>query len=159
MNKTMKVFGALILAVAVMFASQAQAATDMLQIKGSDTLINLVQRLAEEYMEDNPGSYVAVTGGGSGTGIAALLNGTTDIAATSRKIKDKEISLASQKGLEPTEIVVARDGIAVVVNPANPISELSIEQLEKIFTGAVNNWSAVGGKATRSAPWSRRTPP
>ena len=114
-------------------------------VKGSDTMVHLVSTWAEVFMKENPGLEVSVTGGGSGTGIAALLNGTTDICAASRKIKDKETKLAGQKGIIPREIVVARDGIAVVVNPANPVAELTIEQIGKIFTGATQRWDQVGG--------------
>ena len=96
-------------------------------------------------MQANPGIEVSVTGGGSGTGIAALLNGTTDICAASRKIKNKELLLAIDKAINPHEVVVARDGIAVVVNPANPVSELSMEQLARIFTGSSARWSSFGG--------------
>ena len=98
-------------------------------------------------MKENPGVEVSVTGGGSGTGIAALLNGTTDICAASRKIKDKETKLASQKGIAAKEVVVARDGIAVIVNPANPVVELTVEQIGKIFTGATPQWDQIGGQA------------
>ncbi len=98
-------------------------------------------------MEANPEFEVSVTGGGSGTGIAALLNGTTDICAASRRIKDKETALAEKNGIRANEIVVARDGIAVVVNPGNPVSELSVEQIGKIFTGATPRWDALGGHA------------
>ena len=116
-------------------------------IKGSDTMVHLVSTWAEVFMKENPDIEISVTGGGSGTGIAALLNGTTDICAASRKIKDKEIKLANQKGIAAKEIVVARDGIAVIVNPANPITELTVEQIGKIFTGATPQWDKVGGQA------------
>ena len=116
-------------------------------VKGSDTMVHLVSTWAEVFMKENSGIEVSVTGGGSGTGIAALLNGTTDICAASRKIKDKETTLASQKGIVPKEIVVARDGIAVIVNPANSVAELTVEQIGKIFTGATQRWDQVGGKA------------
>ena len=116
-------------------------------VKGSDTMVHLVSTWAEVFMKENTGLEVSVTGGGSGTGIAALLNGTTDICAASRKIKDKETTLASQKGIVPKEIVVARDGIAVIVNPANPVAELTVEQIGKIFTGATQRWDQVGGQA------------
>jgi phosphate transport system substrate-binding protein len=88
---------------------------------------------------------ISVTGGGSGTGIAALLNGTTDICIASRSIKSKEIKMAEEKGLHPNEIVTSRDGIAVVVNPGNPINKLTIEQIGKMYTGAYTNWSELGG--------------
>lgn len=114
-------------------------------IKGSDTMVHLVSSWAEAFMQQNPDIEVSVTGGGSGTGIAALLNGTTDICAASRKIKDKELELALQKGIHPHELAVARDGIAVVVHPDNPIKELTLEQLSRIFTGQSLRWSEVGG--------------
>jgi len=120
---------------------QAQSVT----IKGSDTMVHLASSWAEAFMKSNPKVEVAVTGGGSGTGIAALLNGTTDICAASRKMKQKEKDLAAQKGIKPVEVIVARDGIAVVVNPENPINELTLEQIRKIYTGAYNSWSQVGG--------------
>lgn len=116
-----------------------------IQLKGSDTMVNLGQAWAEKFMKENPSASVAVTGGGSGTGIAALLNGTTDIAECSRSIKEKEIATAEESGIEPLEHIVAFDGIAVVVHPSNPVSELTIEQLADIFTGRVTNWSELGG--------------
>ena len=114
-------------------------------IKGSDTMVHLVSNWAEAFMKQYPDAEVSVTGGGSGTGIAALLNGTTDICAASREIKEKEKKLAWQKNINPKEIAVARDGIAIVVNPNNPVSELSMEQLAKMFTGIYERWDQVGG--------------
>jgi len=114
-------------------------------IKGSDTMVHLVSNWAEAYMNQHPDTDISVTGGGSGTGIAALLNGTTDICMASRKIKDKEIKTAEEKGERPNEIIVARDGIAVVVNPENPIDALSIEQIGKMYIGAYTRWKQVGG--------------
>lgn len=117
-----------------------------LTIKGSDTMVHLASAWAEAYMEAHPEADISVTGGGSGTGIAALLNGTTDICIASRSIKAKEIKLAEEKGLSPNEIVTSRDGIAVVVNSENPVQELTIEQIGKIYTGAYTNWSQLGGE-------------
>ena len=117
-----------------------------IQIKGSDTMVNLAQAWAEKYMQENPGDFVAVTGGGSGTGLSSLISATCDIAMSSRNIKDKEITLAKQKGINPSEIKVALDGLAVVVNPANPVSKLTLDQLAGIFTGSISNWKEVGGK-------------
>ncbi|MDD4050377.1 MAG: phosphate ABC transporter substrate-binding protein [candidate division Zixibacteria bacterium] len=114
-------------------------------IKGSDTMVQLVSSWAEAFMNKYPEADISVTGGGSGTGIAALLNGTTDICSASRDMKEKEIADARAKGIEPTRNVVARDGIAVIVNPANPISELTQEQIAKIYTGAYTNWTQLGG--------------
>jgi len=119
--------------------------TGSITIKGSDTMVHLVSSWAEQFMNVNQGIEVSVTGGGSGTGIAALINGTTDICAASREIKPKELELAGEQGIEPVEYVVALDGIAVCVNPENPVSELSLEQLKKIYTGAYTNWSQVDG--------------
>jgi phosphate transport system substrate-binding protein len=116
-----------------------------LTIKGSDTMVHLASTWAEQFMKTNPETEISVTGGGSGTGIAALLNGTTDICAASRGMKQKEYDLARAKGMEPNEFVVARDGIAVVVNPQNPIAEISTEQLAQIFTGAYTRWNQLGG--------------
>jgi phosphate transport system substrate-binding protein len=114
-------------------------------IKGSDTMVHLVSNWAEAFMKQNPDIEVSVTGGGSGTGIAALLNGTTDICAASRKIKNTELQLALQKNIHPHEITVAKDGIVVVVHPDNPVNELTLEQLSKIFTDKSFRWSNVGG--------------
>ena len=116
-----------------------------IQIKGSDTMVNLGQAWAEEFMKANPKVSVAVTGGGSGTGIAALLSNTCDIAELSRELKSEEIAMAKEKGFEPKQITVALDGLAVVVHPANPLSQLTMDQLAAIFSGSVTNWKDVGG--------------
>ncbi|OGC03533.1 hypothetical protein A2276_01300 [candidate division WOR-1 bacterium RIFOXYA12_FULL_43_27] len=117
-----------------------------IQIKGSDTMVNLGQAWAEEFMKEYPAVPVAVTGGGSGTGIAALLSNSTDIAQCSRQIEPKEIALAKKKGINPKEFHVANDGIVVVVNPANKVNKLSTRQLSDIFNGKIKNWKEVGGK-------------
>ena len=126
-------------------SDQSDGGQRYITIKGSDTMVHLVSSCAEAFMEEQPDIEVSVTGGGSGTGIAALINGTTDICAASREIKEKEKRLAEQRGISPEEITVARDGIAVVVNLRNPASELSMEQLSEIFTGAYARWNQVGG--------------
>jgi phosphate transport system substrate-binding protein len=126
-----------------------------LQIKGSDTMVNLGQAWAEAFMKQNPAVSIAVTGGGSGTGITALFNNTCDIAEVSREMKDSEIKLAESKGFEPNKIVVALDGLAVVVNPANKISELTIDQLADIFTGKIKNWKELGGRDAKIVLLSR----
>ena len=117
-----------------------------IQLKGSDTMVNLGQAWAEAFMGKNPSALIAVTGGGSGTGIAALLNGTCDIAQSSREMSEKERGLGSQKGLNVQEVKVGIDALAVVVHPENPIRQLSIEQLSDIFTGKIKNWKDLGGK-------------
>ncbi len=121
------------------------AGTGYVTIKGSDTMVHLVSAWAEEFMKQNQDVEISVTGGGSGTGIAGLINGTTDICASSRKINAKEKELASAKGKVPVEISVALDGIAVIVHPQNPVDALSIGQLQGIFTGKITNWQEVGG--------------
>ncbi len=122
-----------------------KAPTRYLTIKGSDTMVHLVSTWAEEFMNIYPGAEISVTGGGSGTGIAALINKTTDICAASREIKKNEIELAQNNGVEPVEIAVARDAIVVVVHPDNPIDTLTIEQLGSFFSGEYESWSRVGG--------------
>ena len=152
MNTAKKTFMASIMAVSFAFSPVFMSGKDAgaqetqyVTIKGSDTMVHLVSAWAEAFMTAHPDVEISVTGGGSGTGFAALLNKTTDICAASRQIKDQELKLASEKNINPKEIVVARDGIAVVVNPANPLNSLSIEQLGKIYTGAYTNWKQVGG--------------
>lgn len=114
-------------------------------IKGSDTMVHLMSSLAESYMKKNPEAQVSVTGGGSGTGIAALLNGTTDICASSRDMQQKEKDQGKEKNIIVTEKIIAYDGLAVIVNPENPINELTMDQIKKIFTGAYKNWKELGG--------------
>ncbi|MCK9594850.1 MAG: phosphate ABC transporter substrate-binding protein [Candidatus Omnitrophica bacterium] len=123
----------------------AAKGNNCLQIKGSDTMVNLVQSWAEKYMEVDPDDFLAVTGGGSGTGLSSLISGSCDIAMSSRFITAKEIDLAKKKGIEPFEIKAALDGLAVVVNPKNPLSKLTIDQLAGIFTGKIKNWKELGG--------------
>ena len=122
------------------------SARSMVQVKGSDTLINLVQRLAEVYMQKQPGKVVAVTGGGSGTGIAALINGKCDIANSSRLIKDKEIAQARERKVDPKRVIIAIDGLCVVTNAKNPVDKLTMDQLGKMFRGEIKNWKDVGGE-------------
>lgn len=143
--------------IVLMFASSAFAGQgkNSIQVKGSDTMVNLGQAWAEKYMEENAGDFVAVTGGGSGTGLSSLISGTCSIAMSSRNIKEKEITLAKQKGIDPNEIKVALDGLAVVVNTSNPVSNLTLGQLADIFTGRVSNWKDVGGKDEKIVVLSR----
>jgi phosphate transport system substrate-binding protein len=113
---------------------------------GSDTIVNLALAWAEAYQKVNPDVRISVSGGGSGTGIAALINGTTDIANASRKIKDEEQQNATQNGVMPHEIEIARDAIGVVVNPANPVQQLTLPQVSDIYSGKIRNWKEVGGE-------------
>lgn len=126
-----------------------------LTVKGSDTMVNLASAWAEAYMKAHPDAVVSVDGGGSGTGIAALLNGTVEIASASRNVKQKELELAKEKGIVLVEHTVARDAISVVVNPANPVSELTMAQLAKIYTGEYTSWSQVGGPNEKITVCSR----
>lgn len=142
MKKLVAVFAAVGLIATSTFAS-----AEMLQIKGSDTLINLVQRLAEVYMEKNPSKSIAVTGGGSGTGIAALINNQCDIANASRGMKSKEVANAENNGVSPARVVIAMDGLSVITNPSNPVDKLTMDQIGKIFKGEITDWSQVGGNA------------
>jgi phosphate transport system substrate-binding protein len=125
---------------------KAGSTSRAIQNKGSDTLVNLALAWAEAYRKVDPSVSIAVTGGGSGTGIAALVNNTVDIANASRQIKADEIAAAQANGVNPVEIVVAVDALAVIVNPDNPVSQLTIAQLSDIFAGRITNWRDVGGR-------------
>ena len=140
-NRFARTLGAL--ALAGLTVSTAQAGN--ITVKGSDTLLVLSQRWAEEYMKKNPGVTIQVTGGGTGTGIAALINGTTDIANASRRIKSEEKAAAVAAKHPPVEFPVAMDALSIVVNTQNPVSSLTLIQVGKIYSGYINNWKQVGG--------------
>lgn len=143
-------------AAATTMAVPAVAQAGTITVKGSDTMVVLGQRWAEEYMKKHKDVTVQVTGGGSGTGISALINGTTDICEASRGMKDAEKKLLSEKaGGPPVEITTAKDGLSVYVNDSNPINELSMAQLKGIFTGKITSWKDVGGPDARIIPYSR----
>ncbi len=125
--------------------------------KGSDTMVNLALYWAEQYQSVQPDVSISVTGGGSGTGIASLISNTVDIANASRQIKSEEIAEANKNGVEPVEFVVARDAIAVIVNPQNPINNLSIQQISDIYSGKIDNWSELGGEDRPIVKLSRET--
>lgn len=135
----------LILTLVLGSAFHLSAQTKALQIKGSDTMVNLGQAWAEAFSKKRTGVNIAVTGGGSGTGMTALINGTCDLAESSRAIEPKEIEKAKAKGFAPKEFLVALDGIAVVVHPKNPVKNLTADQLREIFLGNITNWKTVGG--------------
>lgn len=127
-------------------ATSASSSNKPITIKGSDTMVILGQRLAEEYMTRNPGTVVQVNGGGSGTGIAALLNGTADLAQSSRPMKgDEKEKAKTARGADVVELPVALDGLAVFVHQSNPVTSLTLAQVKDIFQGKVKNWSALGG--------------
>ncbi len=128
-----------------------------IQNKGSDTLVNLALAWAERYQVIHPEVSLSVTGGGSGTGIAALINRTVDIANASRVITTQEIGDAKKNGVDPVEFVVARDAIAVIVNPENPVSQLTLQQISDIYSGIIDNWNLVGGDNRPIVRLSRET--
>jgi phosphate transport system substrate-binding protein len=129
----------------------------MIQVKGSDTMVNLVQILAEKYMEKNPKQPIAVLGGGSGTGVTGMINGTCDIANTSRDWKPKEIDQAWEKGIKPRMFAVAIDGLSVIVNEKNPLTKLTMGQVGAIYRGEVKNWKAVGGLDQKVSLYGRQS--
>jgi phosphate transport system substrate-binding protein len=120
--------------------------TQAIENKGSDTLVNLALAWAETYMGLHPEVRISVTGGGSGTGIAAMINGTVNVANASRAMKPEEIDAAKANGITPVQLVVARDAIAVVVHPSNPVDSLSLQQISGIYTRQLTNWTQVGGE-------------
>ena len=148
-------------------ASQAESSSDTggdtfssslyIENKGSDTIVNLALAWAEAYQTVNPTVRISVTGGGSGTGIASLVNGTVDLANASRQIKTEEADAVRANGKEPVEFVIARDAIAVIVHPENPVSQLTLQQLSDIYSGKINNWLEVGGEDRPIVRLSRET--
>lgn len=128
-----------------------------IQIKGSTTVLPIAQKVAEQFMKEYPNISLSLSGGGSGNGIKALIDGTTDIADASRFIKQKEIERAVKNGRYPVPFAVAYDCIIPVVHPSNPISNLSLEQLKAIYTGKIRNWKEVGGPDRRIVVISRDT--
>jgi phosphate transport system substrate-binding protein len=127
-------------------STPTSVAMQAIENKGSDTLVNLALAWAEFYMHQRPEVRISVTGGGSGTGIAAMINGTVGIANASREMKKVEIDALKAKGVTPMEFVVARDAIAVVVNRSNPVSGLTLSQISALYTGGITNWRQVGGE-------------
>ena len=117
-----------------------------IQNVGSDTIVNLALAWAEAYQELHPNVRIAVTGGGSGTGIAGLINGTVDIANASRQMKPEELEAAQANDITPVEHIIAGDAIAIVVHPSNPVDQLTLQQLSAIFSGHITSWSEVGGE-------------
>lgn len=127
----------------------------VIQAKGSDTILNVTQGIAEEFMQKNPKAKVAVTGGGSGVGISALLNKTTDIAMASRAMKQSELDKAKELGIGVEEVVLGFDGITLIVNQDNSVKELDSVTLGKIFRGEITNWKEVGGDDAKIVVLSR----
>jgi phosphate transport system substrate-binding protein len=153
-KKLLATLGAVILAASLAVPGMAED-KNMVQVKGSDTMVHLASAWAEKFMKTSPNIEISVTGGGSGTGISALLNGTCDIATASRTMTESEKNSAKSKGFEAVEHIVGLDGIAVIVNPANPVKNLTMEQIKKIFSGETTNWKAFGGPDAKISIFTR----
>ncbi|MBF0532080.1 MAG: phosphate ABC transporter substrate-binding protein [Candidatus Omnitrophica bacterium] len=153
----MKVMKSVMLLAALILLTAANSFAERLVITGSTTVLPIAQKAAEVFMQKNSGADITVRGGGSGVGIAALIDGTCDIANSSRPIKDAELDKAVTNGRDPKATVVAMDGIAVIVNPANGISGLTKKQVKDIYTGKISNWSEVGGTGGKIVVISRDT--
>lgn len=147
----MKKFIILAITATMAFGAQAQ------KIKGSDTVLPLAQKQAEQFIKSNGSAKVTVTGGGSGVGISAIMDGSTDIAMASRKIKFDEKMKLQQSGQSVVEKTIGWDALAVVVNPTNGVNQLTRQQLEDIFTGKITNWKEVGGKDLKMVVYSRES--
>jgi phosphate transport system substrate-binding protein len=144
MKKLLVIFLVTAFSGVLIFSGPAGAKTN-LQVKGSDTEVNLVQRLAESYMKKDANASIAVTGGGSGVGIAAIINKTTDLCNASRPMNDGEIAKAKANGVNPIGVAFAVDGLSLIVNPKNTIKHLTIDQLGQIYRGEIANWKQLGG--------------
>ncbi|MDY6787053.1 MAG: PstS family phosphate ABC transporter substrate-binding protein [candidate division WOR-3 bacterium] len=140
MKKFFSIFMGIIAVTGIIFAGQ-------ITITGSTTVFPIAQKAAEVFMNANPEINISLRGGGSGVGIAALINGQADIANASRPMKTKEMKLARENGINVVENVVARDGLAIAVNPSNNIDKITMEQMKGIYTGEINNWSELGGES------------
>lgn len=137
--------------------TEGTTSSSSITIKGSDTTLPISQKLAEQYMLENSGETLIVTGGGSGVGISSLMSETTDIAQSSRKIKFDELLKIEDSGKAIEEVIIAYDAMAIVVHPENKINELTRQQLEDIFTGKTQNWKELGGDDMQIIPYSRET--
>lgn len=137
------------------FLTGTAVASKTITIKGSTTVLPIAQACAEAYMNQHSEVTISVQGGGSGVGIASVIDGTADIGDSSRDIKEKEIKLAKEKGVDIYENVVAMDGIAVIVHPSNQVDSLTKQQIKDIYTGKISNWSDVGGKKGKIVVISR----
>lgn len=131
--------------------------TQSVRIKGSETVLPISEKAVQVYLKDHEGANLMVTGGGSGVGISSLLNKSTDIAQTSRKIKFSEKQKIEADGRNLKEVIIAYDALAVIVHPENKVNNLTREQLEDIFTGKIKNWSELGGDDLEILPYSRET--
>ncbi|MBG0777614.1 MAG: phosphate ABC transporter substrate-binding protein [Desulfovibrionaceae bacterium] len=147
----------LVLTAMLILGMTSVAFAGNIEVKGSTTIFPIMQKWVEAFMKAHPETKISVSGGGSSNGIKAILDGTTDIAMASRKMKDKEITAAKEKNVDAKEIVVALDAVLPIVHPSNPVSDLSIAQLQGIYTGAIKNWKEVGGEDKNIVVISRDT--
>jgi len=138
-------------------AGEATPAAAYIENRGSDTIVNLALAWAERYQTLHPEVRISVSGGGSGVGLTALTNGTVDIANASRQIKPEEVEQARARGIEPIEFVIARDAIAVIVHPDNPVEQLTLQEISDIYSGRIDNWREVGGEDRPIVRLSRET--
>lgn len=143
--------------VEIQDSEQTKETKQSLTIKGSDTELQVVSNLVEAFAQNNPNASISVTGGGSGSGIAALLNGEIELANSSRNIKEKELSQAKEKNLDVKEFILARDGLSIIVSPENEIEALTISDLGKIYRGEIINWNELGGEDTQIVLYGRQT--
>ena len=157
MNKKsmLKIFLLLLIVGIVFTACGKKASNKVIQVKGSDTILNLTQAVVESYAKVNPDSKISVTGGGTGTGIAALINKTVDIAMASREMKEKEYEDAKKGGITAKEVIIAYDAISIIVNKGNGITNLTLEQLRDIYLGKISNWKELGGNDKQIVVLSR----
>jgi phosphate transport system substrate-binding protein len=137
-------------------AAPAMADTEI-KIDGSTTVLPIMQKMVEAFMKENPGVKMTVSGGGSGNGIKAIIDGTTNLAMSSREMKDKELEQAKEKGAPAMPMAIAIDAIVPIINPANPVANLTIEQLRSIYMGKTTNWKDVGGEDKQIVVISRDT--
>lgn len=149
--------GLLVLTLILAGCQKGGVNTKSIQVTGSDTMVNLAQGWAQEFMAESPDIEVSVDGGGSSVGIQALINGTTDVANASREMKPDEIKTAEEKGVKPKETIVGYDGIVVAVSPKNPVKKLTIDQIADIFSGNITNWKEVGGNNDKIVAFSRES--
>ena len=144
-----------LIAAQMVTSEMAFAGRRTLVLTGSTTVLPIAQLCAEKFMDQHPDVNISVRGGGSGVGIAALIDGTCDIAMASRPMKTKELKSARGKGINPLATVIAKDGIAIIVHPSNPLAEITLAQLKDIYTGKISNWKDVGGKPGKIVVISR----
>lgn len=157
MKKLSMAFFPVLAAFILVFTACRKVEMEKMTIAGSTTVLPIAQVAAEEFMEANPNVDISVRGGGSGVGIASLIEGTCDIANASRPVKDKELDSAAKKGIYPIAHIVARDGIAVIIHPSNHIKGLRKDQIKDIYTGKISNWLKVGGPDKKIVVISRDT--